>query len=204
MTKLSAEEKKRRAAYRRRKAARAAEADALRREAKGREWADNGTRLTRAEPLAGVPCRGCGLAIIDGLGGTPALMKMTEDERIEYEASEAEFTVRHPDCRAARWSMSDSRKKHCCFCCPPPPLSEEQIESISTILEYSRVDSADLDTWRLALTCEHVVDKSQHNTNRYWSCPTVFCAECSQIRGIITSEKRPPGPARRTAESRRA
>lgn len=203
MAKPSAEEKERRAINRRRKAALTAEADAIRNEVKRREWVENGTRLTREELLAGVPCRGCGLAIIDGLGDRPGLMKMTEDERAEYEASEADFAVRHPDCRAARWSMSGSRTTHCSFCCPPPPLSEEQIESISTILKYSGVDPAELDTWRLDLTCEHVVDKAQHNTNTYWSCSTVFCGECSQIRGIVISVKLPPGPVRRTAESRR-
>ena len=203
MAKLSDEEKERRAVSRRRKAALIAEADALRNEAKRRVWAENGTRLTRAELLAGVPCRGCGLPIIDRLGDRPALMRMTEDERSEYEASEAEFAARHPDCRAARWSMSRSRTMHCCFCCPPPPLSEEQIERISTIFKYSSVDPVELDTWRLSLTCEHVVDKTQHKTNRYWSRSTVFCAQCQQLRGIVTSEKLPPGPVRRTIESNR-
>lgn len=204
MAKLSEEEKERRAVNRRRKAALAAEADAIRHDDKRREWAENGTRLTRAELEAGVACRGCGLAIIDGLGDRPALMKMTDEERLEHEAAEAAFMARHPDCHAIRWAMSGSRTTHCGYCCPPPPLSKKQIEGIQSILTNAgRPDPRELDAWRLSLTCEHVVDKTQHSSNTCWSGSTTFCTECSQTRGLMTSEKLPPSPVRYAAESRR-
>lgn len=157
LVKLSEEEKESRAVNRRRKAALTAEADAIRREDKQREWAENGTRLTRAELEAGVACRGCGLPTIDGLGDRPALMKMTDEEQLEREAAEAAFTARHPNCHASRWTMSGSRTTHCGYCCPPPPLSKKQMESIQSIFKNAgRPDPAELDTWRLSLTCEHL------------------------------------------------
>ena len=134
MARLSEEEKSRRAANRRRKAAMAAEEEAIRQENKRREWEANGTRLTRAELDAGVPCRGCGLPIIDGLGDEPAATKMTHEERGAHDAAEADFKRRHDGCRAHRWSVSGSRTTHCGFCCPPPPLSDEQVEAIAAII----------------------------------------------------------------------
>jgi hypothetical protein len=134
MAKLSEEEKARRAANRRRKAALAAEENAIRHENKQREWAANGTRLTRAELEAGVHCRGCGPPVIDGLGDLPPLQTMTDAEREAYEAAEADFRRRHADCHAIRWSVSGSRTAHCGFCCPPPPLSEQQLEAIAKLL----------------------------------------------------------------------
>lgn len=203
MAKLSAEEKERRAAARQRKAALAAEEDALRKEAKHREWDANGARLTLAEIEAGVHCRGCGLAVIDGLGGRPPLMRMTDLERREYEVSEAAFKARHPDCRSHRWSMSGSRTTHCGFCCPPPPLSEKQIEAISEILGRHRPNPDELDTWQLTLTCDHTIDKTQHSSHIYWSSSTAACPTCQQTRGIVRSEKLPPDAIRQAAEDRR-
>jgi hypothetical protein len=204
MAKLSEEEKARRAMSRRRKAAIAAEEDAIRREKKQHEWEQNGTGLTRAELEAGVHCRGCGLPIIDGLGDRPPLLNMTDAERADHEATEANFKRRHPDCHAGRWSMSGSRTIHCGFCCPPPPLSDKQIREIRAILTgTSRPDPADLDTWRLTLTCDHAIETTQHSSNRYWSASTVTCPTCDQTRGIINSEKLPPNPARHAAEHHR-
>lgn len=204
MAKLSEEEKERRAANRRRKRALEAETDALRREERRKMWVEHGAYLTRAELEAGVNCRGCGLPILDGLGGWPPLLKLTDEERREYEAAEADFKTRHPDCRSHRWSMADSRTAHCGFCCPPPPLSDKQIGSIRAIFERAgRPNPADLDTWQLTLTCDHVVDKTQHHTNTYWSASTVHCPECGQTRGIVISEKPPAAPARRAAEHKR-
>lgn len=118
MAKLTEEQRAQRATARRRSAALAAEEDALRQERKRQEWDDNGTPLTRDEMEAGVPCRGCGQPIIDGLGDWPPLMKLTEQEKREYDAAQADFAARHKDCRGYRWSMSGSRALHCGYCCP--------------------------------------------------------------------------------------
>src|SRR6266540_4762359 len=186
MAKLSEEEKARRAANRRREAALAAEEDAIRQENKRQEWVANGTYLTRAELEDGGHCRGCGLPIIDDLGGLPPLMRMTAQEREAHEAGEADFKRRHAECHAGRWSVSGSRTTHCGFCCPPPPLSEQQIEAIVSIFARAGPDPAEPDTWRLALTCGHVIDKTQHASNTYWSASTTHCPTCGQTRGIVT------------------
>lgn len=204
MPSLSEEEKARRATTRRRKAAIAAEENAIRRENKQREWHEKGTYLSRAELDAGVHCRGCGLPIIDDLGKRPPLLKMTDEERAEHEAAEADFKRRHPDCHASRWSMSGSRTTHCSFCCPPPPLSDKQIQAIRAILaSTSSPNPTDLDTWRLTLTCDHTIDKTQHSSNTYWSAATVTCPTCDQTRGVISSDMLPPNAARLTAERHR-
>jgi len=203
MPKLTEEEKARRALDRRRKEALQAEEDAVRREHKRREWETNGTYLTREEYAAGAPCRGCGLPIIDGLGSWPALLKMDDKQRGEYEAAQAEFRQRHASCRDGQWSVEGSQAKHCCFCCPPPPLSRAQLDKIAAILTPTTPrDPAQLDTWRLTLTCDHVVDKEQHRSHSYWSTRVVTCPECQQPRGVVTTEKLPPTAMRRKTEER--
>lgn len=203
MAKLTEEEKARRALNRRRKAALEAEEDAIRQEKKRREWQANGTYLTRAEINAGEPCRGCGLPVFDGRGRLPVLLKMDSQQREEYEIAEADFRERHSDCRSHRWSIDGSRTTHCGFCCPPPPLSEEQISAIRDIFARNRPDPAELDTWQLTLTCDHVIEKVQHCSNTYWSSTVADCPDCQQKRGIVSTEKLPSGSARRDAEERR-
>jgi hypothetical protein len=200
MAKLTEEEKARRALNRRRKAASQAEKDAIRREQKQREWDANGTRLTWDEYVARVPCRGCGLPIIDGLEPWPAPVKMDDEQRKEYEAAEAEFRERHRDCRSHRWIQG--RTTHCGFCCPPPPLSQKQIEEISAILTRNRSTTApsELNTWRLTLTCDHAVERTQHRSHHYWSRSTIECPDCQQIRGVVTTERLPPDVARHDAD----
>jgi hypothetical protein len=183
---LSDEQKATRAMARRHKAALAAEAEAMRQEARRREWQANGTYLTREEFEAGVHCRGCGLPIIDRLGSWLPLMEMTEVERADHEAAEAAFKHRHSDCRSHRWSMSGSRTVHCGSCCPPPPLSNRQIEAIGAILVGAgSPDPAQLDTWRLTLTCDHVIDRTQHASNSHWNSSTTQCPNCHRTRGIV-------------------
>lgn len=192
MAKLTEEQRTQRATARRRSAALAAEQDALRQESKRQEWDANGTRLTRDEMEAGVPCRGCGQPIIDGLGDWPPLMKLTEQEKREYDAAQADFAARHKDCRGHRWSLSGSRALHCGYCCPPPPLSERQLERLSSLLRASRPDPAELRTWRLTLTCDHVIDVQQHKSHGQWTTNARHCPTCDQTREVVTAELQNP------------
>jgi len=134
MARLTDEQRAQRAATRRRNEALAVEAENERQEIKRSEWVANGTWLTRQELDDGVPCRGCGLPIVDGWGARPALSDLTASQRAEHDADEAAYAARHPDCRSHRWTLSDSRTQHCGFCCPPPPLSTAQIDQISRIV----------------------------------------------------------------------
>ncbi|MGE0307165.1 MAG: hypothetical protein AB7Q27_15560 [Acidimicrobiia bacterium] len=120
MAKLTEEQKAQRAATRRRNEALAAEVEHERREAKHKEWRETGAYLTREELEAGEACRGCGLPGMDRLGDWPRPKDRTPEQQAAYDAAEADFRDRHPDCRSHRWSMSGSRSTHCGSCCPPP------------------------------------------------------------------------------------
>lgn len=190
MAKLTDEEKTRRALNRRRKAALHAEEDAIREENKRREWDANGAYLTWAEIKAKVPCRGCGLPVIDGLGSWPVPINMNDQQRAEYEAADADYRERHPNCRSHRWSMERSRTTHCGLCCPPPPLTKDEIAAFSAFwASFRPKDPAELDTWQLTLTCDHVIEKTQHHSNTYWSGSVDNCPDCQQTRGIVTAER---------------
>jgi len=205
MAKLSEEEKARRATNRRRHAAVLAEEEDARQTRMRQEWVANGTYLSRAELEARVPCRGCGQPIIDGLGQWPPLMKLDDEQQRDYEAADAAFKSRHPDCHSARWSMAGSRTTHCSFCCPPPPLSERQIQKIKAILTSSpRPDPADLDTWTLTLTCDHVVEETQHSSNRSWYRSVEHCPTCDRTRGVVTAERLLNGGVQQVAEHHQA
>ena len=204
MAKLSEEEKARRAANRRRHAALLAEEEDARQTRKRREWVANDTYLSREELEARVPCRSCGQPIVDGLGEWPPLMKLDDEQKRDYEAAEAAFKSRHLDCHAARWSMAGSRTTHCSFCCPPPPMSERQIQQIKALLTSSRCpDPADLDTWTLTLTCDHVVEKT-HSSNRFWYRSVEDCQTCDRTRGIVTAERAPDRNVQQVAEHHQA
>ena len=205
MAKLSEEEKARRATNRRRHGAVLAEEEAARQTRKRQEWVANGTYLSRAELEARVPCHGCSQPIIDDLGQWPPLMKLDDEQKRDYEAADAAFKSRHPDCHSSRWSMAGSRTTHCSFCCPPPPLSERQIQKIKAILTPSRrPDPADLDTWTLTLTCDHVVEKRQHSSNRSWYRSVEDCQTCDRTRGVVTAERVPNGSVQQVAEHHQA
>lgn len=192
---LTIEDKERRAAMRRRKKALQAEADADRQEQKRQEWHERGMYLTREELEAGAHCRGCGLPVLDGIGSWRPLLKLTDAERAEHQTAESEYRQRHPDCHSHRWSMAGSRAEHCGLCCPPPPLSAAQLKNIQSILQSSQPPNpANLDTWRLTLTCDHVTERHQHKSNRGWTGLTSPCPECKAIRGIVSVEKLPPAP----------
>ena len=115
-------------------------------------------------------------------------MKLTEQEKREYDAAQANFAARHKDCRGYRWTMSGSRAMHCGYCCPPPPLSDRQLERFGTLLRASRPDPAELRTWRLTLTCDHVIDVQQHKSHGQWTTNVRHCPTCDQSHGVVTAE----------------
>lgn len=198
--KLSDEEKVLRAAQRRRTEALLAEQDAIRFEQRRREWATNGTCLTLEEARAGVACRGCGLPINDRLGITVPPIKMTAEQRADYDAAEVEYLARHADCHAHRWGIRGSRVMHCGYCCPPPPVEPAALEKVWAILCGSKPQPEELDTWRLTFTCWHVVEKTQHRTHQRWSGSTATCEDCGQTRGIMEKERLPADEVRRRAD----
>ena len=99
---------------------------ALRHEARPREWHEQDLYLTREQALAGEACRGCGLPVIDNLASWPAAMYLSPEERVGYDAAEALSRQMHPKCDAHRWSMQGSRATHCGYCCPPISMSQKQ------------------------------------------------------------------------------
>lgn len=189
MAALTEEQKQKRAETRRRNDALRAEAHALQREAKRREWVEKDMFLTREQAAAGEPCRGCGLPVIDGLGSFPPLMQLSPEEQIEYDVAEDCYKQMHADCRSQRWSMQGSRTTHCGFCCPPIPFSESQLEAIAKVFRGYVRREEELDVWALDLTCGHRVEHSVHYTQRYWVGSTAHCPECGSTRGVVTSER---------------
>lgn len=187
MAEISEEQRALRALKRQRTRALAAETERERFEARHREWAVNGTQLTREELEAGKPCRGCGLPIIDGRGSWPALLELGPEERAEYEVAEAGHRARHVDCRASRWSVAGSHATHCSDCCPPPPLSDAQVARLASVLSQ-KVDPQDLASWRLVLTCDHVTEQTQHRTHDRWTSSVIECAVCQRHRGVVTAD----------------
>ncbi|WP_423833653.1 hypothetical protein [Streptomyces manipurensis] len=194
MAKLTEEQKAKRAAARARREALAAE-EKDRRDTERREaWAREGTRLTWDEYNVGVPCRGCGEPMYDGLGSWPGLMYLTEEEKRDYEAMEARFRQLHPDCKSGRWGTGGSRVRHCCLCCPPPPVGPAQIEKLTRLFQTfpsAEERKKDLDAWELILTCDHVTTFIQHRENTYVR-RVVDCPECQTRRGVVESKRLGP------------
>ncbi|MFF7500716.1 hypothetical protein ACFZBM_14885 [Streptomyces lavendulae] len=194
MAKLTEEQKAERAAARARREALAAEEkdrqDTERREA----WRREGTRLSWDEYEAGVPCRGCGEPMCDGLGDWPGLMYLTEEEKRDHEAMEERFRQLHRQCMSGRWSVSGSRVRHCFQCCPPPPLGPALIEELSEIFRSSpsaEDRKKDQDSWELILTCDHVTTLTQHRDHNYVR-PVARCPECQVRRGVVHSKRLGP------------
>ncbi|MEU9443790.1 hypothetical protein AB0D42_23365 [Streptomyces sp. NPDC048304] len=132
----------------------------------------------------------------DGLGSWPPLMKLSDEEKREYEEADRKFRDRHSDCRDARWSISGSRVTHCCFCCPPPPMGPKQMKDLARLFASwpsQEERKKDLDTWNLTLRCDHVVPHIQHRESSYVSAHVVDCSECGERRGVVSSER--VGPA---------
>lgn len=190
MPKLTEEQRRRRALARARREALEAEKDHRRHEERRELWQRERMYLSREEAAAGQPCRACGEPVIDGLGSWPALLHMTEQERREYDAADERFRATHSDCRAVRWSIHGSRATHCGLCCPPLPLGPRQAEAIAKILFSDRNDEQkkQLDTWKLTLTCNHSVERTQHRDHQYYSMRVVPCSECDMDRGVVEGE----------------
>lgn len=47
---------------------------------------------------------------------------------------------------------------------------------------------AELRTWRLTLTCDHVIGVQQHNSHGQWTTDLQHCSACDQTRGVITAD----------------
>lgn len=189
VAKLTEEQKAKRAATRRHNDALEAEHEHERRQARDREWAAKGARLTREQLEAGDPCRGCGLPIIDGLGDWPWPQERTPEQQAAHDAAEVEYRTRHADCHSHRWSLSGSRSVHCGWCCPPHPPSQNQIDHLAAILTGHKPDPSELDSWRLTLTCGHTVDRPLHRSNQRWTAAVVPCSTCASHRGVVESER---------------
>lgn len=187
---LTEEQKMARMAKRRLNEALKAERRAHHHEAQRRRWVDEGMYLKSEEAEDGEPCRGCGLPVIDRLGNWPGTSYMSDDERIDYDATQARFSELHPDCDSHRWSMAGSRATHCGSCCPPLPIPEQHLENLCRFLDSlppRLVD--DLVVWRRTLTCGHMVEVSVHHSHSGPSMSTELCPECDLTRGVISSEK---------------
>jgi hypothetical protein len=195
MAKLTEEQRQARAAKRAMREALAAEARDRRLRERDERWKREGVQLTWQEFEDGLPCRGCGDPMYDGLGDWWPLLKLSEAERAEYETAQERFSKKHSDCKDMRWSVSGSRVMHCSFCCPPPPLSPKQIERLAEFFtNRPSSNRKDLDAWGLTLTCGHVVEYIQHRDHSYVSTSVVDCPECHDRRGVVRSDRR--GPAR--------
>lgn len=187
---LTDDQKAARAEKRRRVDALKEEEGAHRDEARRREWRELGMQLTLEQAAAGEPCRGCGLPIIDNLGSWPGTMYLTPEDRVLYDANQAQHRETHPNCDAHRWSMQGSRATHCGYCCPPLPLSPALSERIGRLLAtFPERRDEELDIWERTLTCGHITEQKVHRTNRAPSFSTQWCSEWGMTRGVMSSEK---------------
>jgi hypothetical protein len=125
--------------------------------------------------------------------------------RTRCRVARAPFKPRHADCHASRRSMAGSRTTHCSFCCPPTPLSAGQVQQIDAIFTSPGLpDLADLDTWTLILTCDHVVERTQHSSNRSWSRSVEDRPTCDCTRGVVKTERVLDGHVQHAAGHHRA
>ncbi len=197
MARMTDEQREQKALLRARRAAEAAEEEDRRTEERRQQWQREGTYMSRAEMEAGEPCRGCGQPLLDGAGNSPPLLRLTLEQRAEYDRADTAFRERHADCRAGRWSLSGHRTTHCFYCCPPPPMSALQIEKLGQIFSsaraHARVRTEDLDAWDLTLTCDHVVRCTQHRDHDRYGIAVTDCPTCGRRHGVVTARR--VGPA---------
>ncbi|MFE9402188.1 hypothetical protein ACFYNY_10450 [Streptomyces sp. NPDC006530] len=134
-------------------------------------------------------------------------MKLSEEERREYDVAEARFKERHPNCKSSRWSYSGSRVTHCSSCCPPPPLSPHTLRKLADFcatLPSKEERKKDLDTWDLTLACDHVAQHTQHREHNYVSARVVDCPECGERRGVVQSVRVGPAYSDAAVQAERA
>jgi hypothetical protein len=148
--------------------------------------------LSREEMAAGVACRGCGLAMRDGLGEWRTGAEWAAADQAAFDVASADFDRRHGECAAGRWSLAGSRTWHCRACCPPPPLSIRQVEELGRLVASIKTTAADMDNWELLLTCGHRLVRSQHRENQSWPWRVVDCPQCSSRHGVVTAERTGP------------
>ncbi|WP_329396619.1 hypothetical protein OHA45_21730 [Streptomyces lydicus] len=103
--------------------------------------------------------------------------------------------------------MSGSRVQHCFACCPPPPMGPAQVEKLAKL--FASLPSKDerkkaLDAWKLTLTCDDVVTRTQHRDHSYYGSSVVECPECSAWRGVMHSERVGPACSDEGAKAGRA
>ncbi|MFI5803478.1 hypothetical protein [Streptomyces sp. NPDC051561] len=207
MAKLTEEQRQQRAAARARQKALASEEEDRQDRERRERWAREGMRLTWEEVVAGEPCRGCGEPMHDSLGNWPPLMKLSEEQRREYDAAEARFKEKHPNCKSSRWSYSGSRVTHCFNCCPPAPLSPQTLGRLANFcatLPSEEERKKDLDTWDLTLTCDHVAQYTQHREHDRVSIGVADCPECGERRGVAQSLRVGPAYSGETVRVERA
>lgn len=149
----------------------------------------------------GEPCPGCGMPYRDEepwvFRGT---MHMSPAETERYEAEQAAFAARHPDCHSLRHSVSVSLTTHCGKCCPSPPLSPAQVEDLGRLLNRAPTPDHQLMRWRLRFFCGHVVEKRSHISHK--AVHSAFmgsssCAECGLDPATIIDAE-PLGPVAQT------
>jgi hypothetical protein len=169
-----------RALKRARARAEQAERDARRMRDQRQRWDEEGTRLTRTEFEAGVPCRGCGEPWLDGLGGWPPLLKMIPEQRADHDREEERYRARHGECRAHRETVEGNRTRHCGYCCPPPPPSVAQVERLRQLAgSWPAPNPANLMVWELTHTCGHAARRTQHQDHKEWNLYSTYeCQEC--------------------------
>lgn len=191
MAKLTEEQRQQRAAARARRDALAREERHQRAEERRQRWRREGTYLSWEEYKAGVPCRGCGQPLLGHASDRPPQSRMTDREREERDNEEKQFQERHGECHEGRWLVSGCPVVHCFACCPTPPMGPKQAEQLAKILFSSRSEDRkkELDVWRLTLTCDHVIERTQHNSHSSYSMGVTRCSECETDRGVVSSER---------------
>lgn len=182
-----------RTATRLEKTAREAEEREKRRREASERWVREGTRLSWDELQAGVACRGCGEPIIDNLGGFPARVKETPEQRKAREDKEGAYQRRHPDCHEAQWTMQGSRTIHCCGCCPPPPLGPVLTAKVAEIFRRPRPPEHEYVWWRVDFRCGHHVEVRRHKSIQYLTESAVDCADCGEVRGVLHRARKSAG-----------
>ncbi|WP_244419544.1 hypothetical protein [Streptomyces hygroscopicus] len=73
------------------------------------------------------------------------------------------------------------------------PAQAEKLAKLLASLPSKEERKKDLDAWKLTLTCDHVVTRTQHRDHSYYGNSVIECPECSARRGVMHSER--VGPA---------